>query len=231
MSKQVFRDAVARLKAPGAPPLEVTDETGLVVAFLHIASAHRTDLDTWAIDVSVWRNRHRERFATQFEATPKNARKYLDSLIESNDQAFFMIIDSIGNRLGHFGFKLTEDDAVAELDNLVRSEAAADNSLTYFVELTLLLILFNTCGIASCNVYVLKDNRAAFGLHRLCGFNKDKVVPVRREETDDVIQLVGDETIDPQLAVNAFVFLSLARDRFFDQRANWVNARAREFSI
>jgi len=219
-----FGAAVQQLKSPDSSPIRITNEDGETIAFLEIAKAGRADLDAWANDVSVWRNTHSHRFATQFKATPENARGYLDNVIAHDDQAFFMITNSDGDRLGHFGFKQTSENE-AELDNLIRSDVPADTSLTYLVELTLLLILFTACDIQKTQVYVLKDNRPAYGLHRLCGFRKTKEVAVKRVAKGDTLQLVADEAAPLEGAENSFVYLDLSREKFLQSRALWLAAR------
>ena len=224
MKNDRFIAAVQQLKSSESSPIRITNEDGNSIAFLQIAKADRTDLNSWADDISSWRNKHSHRFATQFVATPENARSYLDNTIAQDDRAFFMIVNSAGDRLGHFGFKQTSGTE-AELDNLIRSDVPADSSLTFHVEITLLMILFTACGIQNTQVYVLKDNRPAYGLHRLCGFKKTKEVGVKRVENGGTVQLVEDETATLENAENSFVYLNLERDKFLQSRASWLAAR------
>ena len=135
-----------------------------------------------------------------------------------------MIQSTTGERLGHFGFKRNAD-GVVELDNLIRSDQSATNQLVYYVELTLLFLIFSLSDVSSVQVMVLGSNKAAHGLHRLCGFKRTRKVRVKSIEKKGVVTFK--EAAKDSVGDDTFVYLTLDQDTFKLGNLKWLSLRMR----
>ena len=224
MARASFGDIIRELKDAYKPPVRVTDEDGRHIADLVAFGLDSSIPTAWAADVASWRNKHSNRFATQFLATPENAENYLRTVAASEDQILFMIQSTTGERLGHFGFKRNAD-GVVELDNLIRSDQSATNQLVYYVELTLLFLIFSLSDVSSVQVMVLGSNKAAHGLHRLCGFKRTRKVRVKSIEKKGVVTFK--EAAKDSVGDDTFVYLTLDQDTFKLGNLKWLSLRMR----
>lgn len=222
MARASFGDMVKELKSESRPSIRITDDDGVHLADLVAFGPNSSIPSEWAADVAKWRNQHSNRFATQFTATPENAENYLNGIAASEDQILFMIVGADGQRLGHFGIKRNQD-GVVELDNLIRSEHPAPNQLVYYVELTLLFLVFSLSEADSVQVMVLGSNKPAHGLHRLCGFKRTRKTPVKLVEKEAVTAFV--ETDEKDQADDTLIYLALDQTTFKLNNLRWLSHR------
>lgn len=225
MARASFTELVMLLKSPAKAPIQVTNHDGHHIANLQAFGTVSDIPSKWAADVAKWRNAHSDRFATQFLANTENAEKYLQNVARSDDQILFMITSLEGERLGHFGFKRNAE-GIVELDNLIRSDSPAPSQLVFYVELTLLQMLFTNSTVESVQVMVLGSNKAAHGLHRLCGFKKDRKVQVVSKKSNGVVTF--EELSDDKKGDESFVYLSIDDKTFRQRFSEWLSNRPSE---
>ena len=162
MKKLTFSEALSS-------SLDVLDEANNKIASL-------VPIGNWALNdgellnsFAIWRQTFMRFFLTQFTASRKSTKGYLQNLsIGQSDRILFAIY--AGETLvGHIGLSnLTESKA--ELDNIIRGVSGGHKDLMYLSEKTLLNWAFVTLNMNTIDAQVMSKNFMALSLHKRFGF-------------------------------------------------------------
>jgi len=157
--------------------------------------------------ITDWRNAHREKFMTSFEATTERTLAWIQSgLIEREDRILFMVETHKGTPVGHLGLTAIDlETGACELDYGCRGRrdllpgvfALAYGGLTAWA--------LDTLGSAFVIGRVFEDNPKPIELLQLHGFEFEKRVAMRRIEDDDGVRWVEADTEDPEAGERVLV--------------------------
>ena len=160
--------------------LTVGDERGNEIAKLvpigHWALSDEALLSSFA----KWRQTFMRFFLTQFSASAKSTKGYLENFsIAQIDRIFFAIyVDDL--LVGHIGLSNINNNK-AELDNIIRGVSGGHKDLMYFSEKSLLNWAFNNLNIERVNAQVMSKNVMAHSLHERLGFALKERCFLRKE--------------------------------------------------
>jgi len=176
--------------------IEVWDEQGRPLGFL--CPMAPSMLSDWNMieKLTIWRNRARRYFMTQFHATPERTREWLDKEVLGDFHRLLLLVSTMDHWVGHIGFKDLSDQAV-ELDNFIRGEMGGHPRLIYFSEVALLRWLFQTFPIQTVWAYLLADNFITRNLHQSVGFRLTQRIPLFRRMVGEEIHLQMGRPGDP----------------------------------
>lgn len=153
------------------------------------------------LDLCVWRNLNLKFFLHQKPSTVQSTINFVKSVIESDVHSMFLMTDSSGESVGHFGYKRVSESCV-ELDNLVRSSKKLVPNFIEFAEATLIKEIFKL-GYKEIRLRVFSSNVLARRIHEELGFQQLKNVKLKRvvKEEGDVLfeELTGDQDADAYL--------------------------------
>jgi hypothetical protein len=155
-----------------------------------IAFSNATVADAALVEMlASWRNRHRQFFLTQFEATALRTRQWLEQILADSTRIMFFIHEHCGEPIGHIGV-LRLDQPIVELDNMIRGRSGGNGQLMYWAEVALLRWLFEVRRVSGVCLQVLANNWIPIHLHSMIGFRMVEALPLVREELNDEIHLV-----------------------------------------
>ena len=160
-----------------------------------------------------WRNRHMERFLTQFIATPERTRDWMRNVLFKNKGQMLFLIDVGGTAVGHYGFKdLTTDDVL--LDNAMRGEQGEDAKLLVHAGRALVNWLLTVASVKKVRAEVLTNNIPAIMMNTLIGFGNRTRHPIvaftENSETRWELGVEGEDSPE-----NSYCF------KYFISNAEW----------
>jgi hypothetical protein len=167
-----------------------------------------------------WRNRYRQFFLTQFEATVPRTLQWLEHTVLADPTRLMFLIHDLGDEpVGHVGV-MRLDEPIVELDNMIRGRSGGDGQLIYWAEVTLLRWLFQVRKVSGVCLHVLSNNWIPISIHSEIGFRMTEASPLIRRELSGENQLligtVGGEKLKAKL-----VRMDLSADdflRFLDNK-------------
>jgi len=140
--------------------------------------------------LTLWRNRHRQFFLTQFEATVSRTRQWLErTVLADHNRLMFFIHEGNEEPIGHIGV-LRLDRPMVELDNMVRGRSGRNGQLMYQAEVALLRWLFEVRRASGVYLLVLTNNWMTINLHSSIGFKMIETSPLVRKELNGEVHLV-----------------------------------------
>ena len=156
-----------------------------------IAFSDETVADAALVEMlTSWRNRHRQFFLTQFEATVPRTRQWLEhTILADSTRVMFFIHEHSGEPIGHIGV-LRLDQPTVELDNMIRGRSGGNGQLMHWAEVALLRWLFEVRRVSGVCLQVLANNWIPIRLHSMIGFRVVEALPLVRQELNDEIHLV-----------------------------------------
>lgn len=169
-----------------------------VEAALRPVATRRGDLradDVRAL--TVWRNRHVQAFATEFEATEERTGDWLVNTVGPDDTKILFMVDSIdGETVGYMGIAFIDWEAgYGEADAIVRGAESAPGLMGKALE-TLLDWAGGQLNLSRLGVRVRSDN-AAVEFYRKLGFQEVKRVPLKKVEEPGMVKWVEDPSLPP----------------------------------
>jgi len=164
--------------------IPIVDETGKVLGALRPIDATSAEDDRVPGLLAVWRNSFAHRFLTQFEATPRGMREWLNTtVIPADDRILFLVLDGSGKPVGYCGTREVTEHA-AELAVMVRGESGGGRRMMLLAEVTLLNWMYNVLGVGSVWLQVFSDNQMASMLHEMVGFAVSKTYRMTKTVDD-----------------------------------------------
>lgn len=132
-----------------------------------------------------WRNRHVERFLTEFVATNARTAAWLSGTIHTNgNKMLFMLESPEGTRLGHLGIGFIDwRGGYGEADAIVSGGASPPGLMKLALQ-TLLRWAREQLGLAHLAVRVRSDNPAV-AFYRRVGFVEHRRTPLVAEDQPD----------------------------------------------
>ena len=169
--------------------LPLRDGAGAQVGCMRPLTRADLDDDSTVALLTDWRNAHRERFLSQFEATPRRTRAWLaDVVLQRPGQLLFLVYGD-SRLVGHYGFKDLRPDCVF-LDNAMRGARGGPPDLFVRAGRALIDWLFGVAGVRRIEANVMADNVPAIMLNRSLGFEGWSKYPLRRTRQGDTVQWV-----------------------------------------
>lgn len=167
---------------------------------LPISNLHIHD-DALIEKLSQWREANSFAYPSQFKVTFEGTKLWLQNkLLNVEDRILFLVIDELGNAIGHLGFANGYNDNFSlEIDNVVRGNK--DSSKGLMTDALITLIRWAEENLWPDEIYlrVFNDNDHAIKFYEKIGFLKDTLLPLQRIETEWCIsyQSITDEVIKP----------------------------------
>lgn len=157
-------------------PIYSTKSKTLLGKLLPVTIADLSD-DLIIHSLTDWRNRHMDKFFTEFHATPQRTRKWLDTFLhQSHSQMLFKIYEN-DNFVGHLGFKdLCKTSAI--LDNAIKGNQTSEPRLFVYAHHVLASWLFHASNITKLYGYVFTDNIPAIMMNKEIGWRGWTRVPL-----------------------------------------------------
>lgn len=148
-----------------------------------ICNVHKDDMGMIE-KLSLWRDVNSFAYPSQFKVTPEGTKFWLkEKLLDVEDRILFLVIDELGNAVGHIGFANGyNDDFGLEIDNVVRGCRLAPKGIMTDALLTLINWAEETLWPDEIYLRVFMDNEHAVSFYEKSGFVKDKLIPLQRIE-------------------------------------------------
>jgi RimJ/RimL family protein N-acetyltransferase len=145
--------------------------------------------------LTAWRNRFREAWLTEFEATePRTERWLVDTVGPDDSRILFMVDDLSGSTVGHMALAgIDWRDGTAEADAVVRGADAPRGFLTRALH-AMWAWGRGSLGLSVLRVRVRSDN-AAIAFYEKAGFRELRRVALRREDLVDEVRWVEDPSV------------------------------------
>jgi len=149
-----------------------------------ITADFRTAIPECAMLLSRWRLQNPTLSPTRFTITAERTEKWLDSLVIGNpDRVLFLVQDSDGNCIGHMGFAGFDfDQKSAAVDLVVRGEQGGAPGLMGYALHALIRWGKAELGLRRIGLEVLWDNDHAIAFYMRCGFLRQGLIPLERQE-------------------------------------------------
>lgn len=187
------------IRAPDRIEFAILNGDGATIGRLQQITAMEAADPTVVEDLTVWRNRNRRFFLTQFEATPKRTLQWLrDSVLPDVTRVMYLICDVAGTAVGHLGVRKLDRDA-PELDNMIRGRAGGDPQLMFWAEVALIAWIFARPGTTAICLHVFSNNWIPIGIHQSIGFQAAGMRPLSKKQVGaEVHYLVESAEGEPQ---------------------------------
>ena len=173
---------------------------------LPVSKFHAND-ESLIIFLTNWRNQNVGVYPSQFTATPESTSKWLQSgLIDRDDRILFLVVDKIGNILGHLGFNsCLNNDKNFEIDNVIRGVSGHPG---IFSEALHALIEWAraSLNVESFSLRVMEHNTKAIAFYERSGFIKKREIPLVKSVDGDVT--FYSEAKSDQIADKNFIEMS-----------------------
>ena len=173
--------------------LDLFDWNGILIGKMTpLTKSHFTD-DFVIEKLTLWRNQNMNCFLTQFIATHKRTKKWLQDVVFETPGQILFLIYSDNQLIGHLGFKnLTCDDVL--LDNAMRGERGGHPRLLQIAGQTLNKWLFNEVRVKTIYGYVLTTNIPAIMMNKQLGFGGWNKYPlIKKYENNETRWVLGDK--------------------------------------
>lgn len=176
-----------------------------------------------------WREKHSDKFLTQFTPTAARTRSWLTNVVLPDDtRILFLIRNAAGSLVGNIGLCNLSDKSV-EVDNVLRGEEGGPAGLIHFATVSLLDWAFHELDAALAWLQVFRRNERAVCLYRKIGFADAGCQPLWRTEVDGGVRLVT-EPVEGSVATDVELLrMELTREEF-QQRFAWVGRYKEEMS-
>jgi RimJ/RimL family protein N-acetyltransferase len=176
-----------------------------------------------------WRDKHSDKFLTQFKPTVERTRNWLTNVVLPDDtRILFLIQNAAGELVGNIGLCNLADRAV-EVDNVLRGEERGPAGLVYFATVSLLEWAFHELEAEFAWLQVFRRNERAVCLYRRIGFVDAGCQPLWRTEVAGGIRLIT-EPVEGAIATDIELLrMELTREEF-QQRFAWVGRYKEEMS-
>ena len=185
MSGEVLLRALKDRTRAGAPALVLPVGEPLRALLRPIATVPGA-LDAQDVRLlTEWRNRHVQRFLTEFVATDARTAAWLAGSIHANGSKLLFMLDAPdGTRLGHLGIGFIDwRGGYGEADAIVSGGASPPGLMKLALQ-TLLRWARGQLGLAHLAVRVRSDN-PALEFYRRVGFVEHRRVPLMAEHGSD----------------------------------------------
>jgi RimJ/RimL family protein N-acetyltransferase len=148
--------------------------------------------DSYVVEkMTDWRNKYRNFFLTQFNATPERTKKWLEKVVLSNPSQLLFLIYYGETLMGQYGFK-DLNSVPAFLYNLIRGERGSHPKLMKYSVSASIEWLFDVMQINVVYGYTFVNNAMALKLNREVGFSCTEKLPLRKQiEGDEIRWVVG----------------------------------------
>lgn len=146
--------------------------------------------------LSLWRNRYKTSFLTEFTATDDQTRQWLINIVGKDETKSLFMLESLdGEAIGYMGIAYIDwKKGYGEADAVVRGSEAPKGAMS--IALSALIHWAKTeLGLKKIGVRVRSDN-TAIQFYRKLGFQMIKQVPLRRIECDHKITYSEDPAIE-----------------------------------
>jgi len=153
-----------------------------------VGEFHITDIDLIK-KLTDWRNTNVNVYPTQFLANNEGTKKWVkNNLLSVPDRLLFLVVDSMGNVLGHMGFNSCfNSDLFFEVDNVVKGEHSAEKGLFSKALVAMMEWARKTLNVNGFCLRVMDDNLHAINFYKMNGFVEDKKIPLFKEEKENFI--------------------------------------------
>jgi len=180
--------------------------TGVEGYLAPVCELHATDRRL-ITKLAQWRRTHATAFPTQFPVTLEGTASWLRSkLLDVEDRLLFLILDRLGEAIGHLGLANTINDARAvEIDNVVRGVAGVHPGIMSAAMRTLLEWTEQSLAPQCIFLRVLDDNVRAIDFYRRLHFAVSERIPLRRHQENDCVTYVPLPADAPQKPDKHFV--------------------------
>lgn len=150
---------------------------------LPVCNLHLND-DALIEKLTLWRDTNSFAYPSQFKVTFAGTKSWLQSkLLEVEDRILFLVIDSLGNIIGHLGFANGYNDTFSlEIDNVVRGCKEGCKGIMTDALLTLIHWAEENIWPDEIFLRVFNDNAHAVQFYTKTGFGKDVLIPLQRTE-------------------------------------------------
>jgi RimJ/RimL family protein N-acetyltransferase len=166
-----------------------------------------------------WRRTYATKFLTVFTPDAARTRSYLfDFSLPDPARILFVIEGPPGRLVGNIGLCGIQE-AEAELDNVIRGEAANSADFMVHVQRALLRWAFHQLDVQRIHLNVLADNERAIRSYRKAGFTKVSRRPLRRQTTAEGYRLVAGPDADGEATDLELVRMQIDRVCFGPCRA------------
>lgn len=178
MSGRTLLRALKDTTRAGAPALVLPVGSPLRATLRPIATVPGALDPTDVRLLSEWRNRHVERFLTEFVATDERTAAWLAGAIHADGGKMLFMLDAPdGARLGHLGIGFIDwERGYGEADAIVSGGASAPGLMKLALQ-TLLHWAGTQLGLTDLGVRVRSDNPAV-AFYRKAGFVERHRVPI-----------------------------------------------------
>jgi glycosyltransferase involved in cell wall biosynthesis/RimJ/RimL family protein N-acetyltransferase len=142
-----------------------------------------------------WRDENSSAYPTRFPVTIDGTEKWLRSrILDADDKILFLVLDKGGNVVGHVGLANVLNEAQeVEFDNILRGEKQAEPGIMTLAMQTLLQWAQETLRPKRIFLRVFNDNQHAITFYRRIGFVDEKLQPLKRIVSGELISYVSGE--------------------------------------
>ncbi len=161
---------------------------------LPVCELHISD-DSTIAKLAKWRDENSFAYPTRFPVTFDGTKKWLRThLLDVNDRILFLVLDIRGNALGHVGLaNAINETAEIEIDNILRGEKQSEPGILSLAMQTLLEWTQETLHPKRIFLHVFSDNQHAIAFYHRLGFSDEKLLPLKRIESGDIVNYVTDD--------------------------------------
>lgn len=187
--------------------LDILGEDGIKIGSLNPIDYRLASDQGVIVKLTKWRKMFKNFFLTQFTPTPEKTKSWLETVIlPSDNRVLFLVCTCKDEIIGSFGVCDLSNNR-AELDNLIRGEMGGHPQLIYFAELAMLRWLFRELGVSIVTLHVFSNNYKAISLHERVGFHTIASHPLTKEESEDEVRYIIQDTQNAQAA--SFTYLEM----------------------
>jgi RimJ/RimL family protein N-acetyltransferase len=190
---------------------DITNELGECVGEFEPFSEKMLAEPNLLQEISDWRNSNLKYFLNQKPSTLESTTHYVKKVIRDRDHHMYLMKDSAGEIVGHFGFRRISP-SLAELDNLLRCNKKLIHDFVQHAEKSLIRELL-AHGYAEIQLRVFSSNVLARRIHEALGFKSIETLKLSRF-LDSHGDISFQEAEDAQGADGYLIIYSLSQEDF-----------------
>lgn len=168
--------------------IPILDDEMQIMGFLRpITADYHATIPGCVQSFSKWRKENPSLSPARFVVTDERTDGWLKRLvIENNNRITFMIQDLNGINVGHIGFAgFRYDSQTAEVDSVLKGVKAGYPRMMEYALKALIQWGRDVLKIPHFDLEVIWNNDHAIRFYERCGFEKDYLIPLEKEELPD----------------------------------------------
>lgn len=173
--------------------IPILNDENKTVGYLHpVTKDYKQRIENCVSLFSQWRKENPTLSPARFEITDERTDNWLKKVVVDNDnRILFIVQDTIGTSIGHIGFaSFRYDTQTAEVDSVLKGVKTGYPCFMEYAMKALLKWGKEVLEIEHFDLEVIWDNDHAIRFYERCGFEKDHLIALEKEELSDEIRWV-----------------------------------------